>query len=48
MDMLITIFKVCVLLCMMWISLGLFLFVMWLATVFLEYLIDWIKDKFEK
>lgn len=46
--MLITIFKVCVLLCMMWISLGLFLFVMWLATVFLEYLIDWIKDKFEK
>ena len=46
--MLITIFKVCVLMCMMWVSLGLFLFVMWLATVFLGYLTDWIKDKFEK
>lgn len=47
-NMLVTMFKVCVLLCMMWISLGLFLFVMWLATVFLGYLIDFIKDKFEK
>ena len=46
--MIIMIFKVCVLLCMAWVSLGLFLFVMWLATVFLGYLIDWIKDKFEK
>ena len=47
-NMIITMFKVCVLMCMAWISLGLFLFVMWLATVFLGYLIDWIKDKFEK
>ena len=47
-DMLVTMFKVCVLMCMAWISLGLFLFVMWLATVFLGYLIDFIKDKFEK
>ena len=43
--MIVTMFKVCVLL---WVTLGLFLFVMWLATVFLGYLIDWIKDKFEK
>ena len=48
MNMLVTIFKICVLMCMMWVSLGLFLFVMWLATVFLGYLIDFIKDKFEK
>ena len=47
-DMIITMFKVCVLLCMAWVSLGLFLFVMYLATVFLEYLIDCIKNKFEK
>ena len=47
-DMLVTMFKVCVLMCIMWVSLGLFLFVMYLATVFLGYLIDWIKDKFEK
>ena len=47
-NMLVTIFKVCVLMCMMWVSLGLFLFVMYLATVFLGYLIDWIKNKFEK
>ena len=47
-DMIIMIFKICVLMCMMWVSLGLFLFVMYLATVFLEYLIDFIKDKFEK
>ena len=40
--------KVCVLMCIMWVSLGLFLFVMYLATVFLGYLIDFIKDKFEK
>ena len=46
--MIVTMFKVCVLLCMMWISLGLFLFVMWLAIIFLGYLIDFIKDKFEK
>ena len=46
--MIVTIFKIFVLMCMAWISLGLFLFVMWLATVFLGYLIDWIKDKFEK
>ena len=46
--MIITMFKICVLLCMAWISLGLFLFVMWLTTVFLGYLIDFIKDKFEK
>ena len=46
--MLITMFKVCVLLCMMWVTLGLFLFVMYLTTIFLEYLIDFIKDKFEK
>ena len=47
-DMIITMFKICVLLCMAWVTLGLFLFVMWLATVFLGYLIDFIKDKFEK
>ena len=47
-DMIITMFKICVLLCMAWVTLGLFLFVMWLATVFLGYLIDWIKEKFEK
>ena len=46
--MIITMFKVCVLMCMAWISLGLFLFVMYLTTIFLEYLIDWIKEKFEK
>ena len=46
--MIIMIFKICVLMCMMWVTLGLFLFVMYLATVFLGYLIDWIKDKFEK
>ena len=46
--MIITMFKVCVLMCMAWISLGLFLFVMYLTTIFLEYLIDWIKNKFEK
>ena len=46
--MIITMFKVCVLMCMMWVSLGLFLFVMYLATIFLEYLIDCIKNKFEK
>ena len=46
--MIVTMFKVCVLLCMMWVSLGLFVFVMLLATVFLGYLIDFIKDKFEK
>ena len=46
--MLVTMFKVCVLMCMMWVSLGLFLFVMYLATVFLGYLIDCIKNKFEK
>ena len=48
MDMLVTMFKICVLICMAWVSLGLFLFVMYLATVFLGYLIDIIKDKFEK
>ena len=47
-NMLVTIFKICVLMCVAWILLGLFLFVMWLATVFLGYLIDFIKDKFEK
>lgn len=46
--MIITMFKVCVLMCMMWMSLGLFLFVMYLTIIFLEYLIDFIKDKFEK
>ena len=46
--MIITMFKICVLMCIMWFLLGLFLFVMWLATVFLGYLIDFIKDKFEK
>ena len=47
-DMLVTMFKICVLICIVWFLLGLFLFVMWLATVFLEYLIDCIKNKFEK
>ena len=46
--MIITIFKVCVLMCIVWFLLGLFLFVMYLTTIFLEYLIDWIKEKFEK
>ena len=46
--MIIMIFKVCVLLCMAWVSLGLFLFVIYLTTIFLGYLIDFIKDKFEK
>ena len=46
--MLVTMFKICVLMYIIWILLGLFLFVMWFATVFLGYLIDWIKDKFEK
>ena len=46
--MLITIFKVCVLMCIVWFLLGLFLFVMYLTTIFLEHLIDCIKNKFEK
>ena len=46
--MIITMFKICVLMCIMWVSLGLFLFVMYLTTIFLEYLIDCIKNKFEK
>ena len=46
--MIITIFKICALICMICATLGLFLFVMWLATVFLGYLIDFIKEKFEK
>ena len=46
--MIITMFKVCVLMCMVWVTLGLFLFVMWLTVMFLEYLIDCIKNKFEK
>ena len=46
--MIITMFKICVLMCIMWVSLGLFLFAMYLTTVFLGYLIDFIKDKFEK
>ena len=47
-NMLVTMFKVCILLCMAWVTLGLFLFVMWLTVMFLEYLIDFIKNKFEK
>ena len=47
-DMLVTMFKICVLMCIMWVSLGLFLFAMYLTTIFLEYLIDCIKNKFEK
>ena len=47
-DMIVTIFKICVLICIVCFLLGLFLFVMYLTTVFLGYLIDWIKDKFEK
>ena len=46
-DMLVTMFKICVLMCIVWILLGLFLFVMYLTTIFLEYLIDCIKNKFE-
>ena len=46
--MIITIFKVCVLMCIVWFLLGLFLFVMYLTTIFLEYFIDCIKNKFEK
>ena len=48
MDMLVTMFKICVLICIVWFLLGLFLFVIYLTTIFLEYLIDFIKDKFEK
>ena len=47
-NMLVTIFKICVLMCVAWMLLGLFLFVMYLTTIFLEYLIDFIKNKFEK
>ena len=47
-DMIVTMFKICVLICIVWFLLGLFLFVMYLTTIFLEYLIDWIKEKFEK
>ena len=46
--MIITIFKVCVLMCIVWFLLGLFLFVMYLTTIFLGYFIDFIKNKFEK
>lgn len=46
--MLIMIFKVCILICIIYFIICLFLFVMWLATVFLGYLIDCIKNKFEK
>ena len=46
--MLVTIFKICVVMCVAWMLLGLFLFVMYLTTMFLEYLIDFIKNKFEK
>ena len=41
--MLVTMFKICVLICIVW-----FLFVMYLTTIFLKYLIDCIKNKFEK
>ena len=47
-DMIITIFKICVLMCMICATIGLFLCTMWLATMILGYLIDFIKDKFEK
>lgn len=46
--MIITMFKICVLMCMAWMLLGLFLFVMYLTVIFLGYLIDCIKNKFEK
>ena len=46
--MIITIFKICVLICMICATIGLFLCTMWLATMILGYFIDWIKEKFEK